>query len=93
MGFNSKEFKSVKVLFLEGHLYTKISDEFYQFFKKELNSKSGKVGMNFSKLEYIDSAGVGCLVRCLQTAMNSNKELFIYSLNPQVKDILFIIRG
>ncbi|HOO76162.1 MAG TPA: STAS domain-containing protein, partial [Tepiditoga sp.] len=61
-------------------------------FKKSVISFIPKPGiktiiLNFEKMNYIDSAGVGCIISIIKEVKRSNKKLIVTGLNKRIEKI------
>ena len=58
----------------------------------ELLGQSGFVVLNLSNVSFIDSSGVGEMVRLLTTARRDQKEIVLAGLTGRVRDVLQITK-
>lgn len=54
---------------------------------KELVKQADKIILNFTDLEYIDSRGLGCLIRINNHLRDLDKSLVIYGVSGKVKKV------
>ncbi|MEW6527370.1 MAG: STAS domain-containing protein [Spirochaetota bacterium] len=50
------------------------------------------IALNLRDLKYIDSSGIGSLVRCMNLALKSNIEFICYDINENVESIFKIAK-
>ncbi len=85
--------KDVTVLRLEGKLV--IGDEVEEFRKaitEAVKEGAKKIVIDLSKLSYMDSTGLGELVRAYTTVKKANGNLKLASLTEKVKDLMFMTK-
>ena len=75
----------------------KLDIEQSESFEKNLNDKVKEteekaLGINLQKIEYIDSSGLGTLIKVLNNAKNSGKTLYLYGATPKIQNIFQIAR-
>jgi anti-sigma B factor antagonist len=58
----------------------------------ELLPLSPRILLHLGEIEYIDSGGLGLLVRCLTRVQNAAGQLSVCALSPKVSDVLRITR-
>jgi anti-sigma B factor antagonist len=58
----------------------------------ELLPVSSRILLHLGEIEYIDSGGLGLLVRCLTRVQNAAGQLSICALSPKVSDVLRITK-
>ncbi len=88
-----EKFKDVAVLKLDGKLV--IGDEVEQFRKavsETIKEGDKKIVIDLSNLSYMDSTGLGELVRAYTTVKKANGELKLASLTEKVKDLMFMTK-
>ncbi len=88
-----EKFKDVTILKLDGKLV--IGDEVEQFRKavsETLKEGNHKIVIDLSNLSYMDSTGLGELVRAYTTVKKANGELKLASLTEKVKDLMFMTK-
>ncbi len=87
------KFKDVTVLRLEGKLV--IGDEVEEFRKavtEAVKEGNKKIVIDLSKLSYMDSTGLGELVRAYTTVKKAEGHLKLASLTEKVKDLMFMTK-
>ncbi len=88
-----EKFKDITVLKLDGKLV--IGDEVEQFRKaisETVKEGNKKIIIDLSNLSYMDSTGLGELVRAYTTVKKANGELKLASLTEKVKDLMFMTK-
>src|SRR5678815_1651849 len=58
----------------------------------ELLPMNSRILLHLGEIEYIDSGGLGLLVRCLTRVQNAAGQLSVCALSPKVSDVLRITR-
>ena len=58
----------------------------------ELLPMNSRILLHLGEIEYIDSGGLGLLVRCLTRVQNASGQLSVCALSPKVSDVLRITR-
>lgn len=85
----------------EGDLDIYTSNKFKEEVLHSFESNQVDIFINGSKLEYVDSTGLGALISILKKVKESKSEIFISNLKPNIRklfditelDKLFTIRG
>jgi anti-sigma B factor antagonist len=75
----------VKVLRPEGILDHAKSTQFRQQINELINEGTNNILIDFNKVTFMDSSGLGALVLILKLIRGSGGKLFLMSLNDQVK--------
>lgn len=78
----------VKVVQPSGILDSTKSDQFKAGINEVLNNGANTVLVDFQDVSFMDSSGLGALVIALKTVRASGGDLFVCSINDQIK-ILF----
>lgn len=63
-------------------------EEIYFFssvFAEQLNNNPSIIALNLGELNYIDSSGIGSLIRCMNMAIKENIIFLCYNLNENIK--------
>ena len=58
----------------------------------ELLPMNSRILLHLGEVEYIDSGGLGLLVRCLTRVQNASGQLSVCALSPKVSDVLRITK-
>jgi len=77
----------------EGKFDISETEKFDSYLNKiALTSESKVIGINLQKIEYIDSSGLGCLIKALNAAKNKDKEFCIFGAQPKIQNIFQVAR-
>ncbi len=79
---------TVKVLKPTGILDETEGNHLRQIIKQSVEQNVTWILIDFTKVTFMDSAGLGALVLMLKTVRSSNGRLFIMSINEQIKMLL-----
>ncbi len=82
----------VGVVRFDGRLDATNARDFKETFMK-WNRKSNHFVFDFTKLEFIDSTGLGAIVSCLKSVRESKKELRLAGLRPKVNLVFEITQA
>lgn len=75
----------IKVLRPEGILDHAKSTQFRQQISELINEGTNVILVDFNKVTFMDSSGLGALVLILKMVRSNGRRLFLMSLNDQVK--------
>ena len=56
-------------------------------FKSLLKQHPANIALHLKDLSYIDSSGIGSLIRCMNYAMRENSHLVCYDLNDSIRTV------
>ena len=73
------------------HCSGRLTSEFTEEFTEELRSLLAKCPLlvvDFTGLEYMDSSGLGAMVRVYVSARSAHRELRLINFNQRVRDLL-----
>jgi len=85
--------KDVHVINMEGELIEKTqADPLLEEVKKALEEGSKKFILDFSNLRYMNSSGLGILVKLLTKIRNGGGELAACNLNKKIQELLIITK-
>lgn len=87
--FNIKERKKedISILYLEGYLDAHTSIELEKQFEKLVNEKRYNIVINFEKLSYISSAGLGVFMAYIENVRKENGDMKLCSMNEKIFNI------
>lgn len=60
---------------------------FEALFKEHLKDMPERIALNLNELEYIDSSGIGSLIRCMNFASHENIAFVCYDLNEKISNL------
>lgn len=92
MQIKIEEKRGVKVCTTEGDIDINTSPQLKKAFDKVIQTKSGKVLINLSKVSYIDSSGLATLVEILKNFKNTGGKLTLCSLSNKVRSLFEITK-
>ncbi|MDR2561122.1 MAG: STAS domain-containing protein [Holophagales bacterium] len=85
MKINQKQHNDVSILCPEGKITLGDGDqELAEAVRTELEKGSRKILIDFTKVSYLDSSGIGELVGCFTSIKNRSGELRICGLNSKI---------
>lgn len=92
MKLTVKEKEGVSIMKIKGKML--IGEDTLNFRKTllEVLEKNDKVLIDLSNCKYMDSAGIGEMVRSLMTVQDRNGQLKIMNLSKKVKDLFYNLR-
>lgn len=84
----------VKVVQIEGEF---LDASNVKEFKQELAAivqepSSSQLAIDFSKVEFVDSSGLGAILCCLRTMNTQGGELRVFQLSPPVQSLFELVR-
>lgn len=80
----------IKIIYPSGILDRDNGNKFYEEVCQLLQTKIELILIDFSQVNFIDSAGLGFFILCLKQAKLAKVKVVICSLNEQVKMLLHI---
>ena len=63
-----------------------------EFVSNALKTPVGNVGVNLSKIEYIDSSGLGSLIKMLNVTKNEGKTMFLFGAPDNIQNVFQLAR-
>ena len=75
------------VIACSGRLTSECAEEFKEEVRKLIPGAKALV-LDFTQVEYLDSSGIGAVVRLYVTARNAKCELRLVNFNQRVRDLL-----
>lgn len=78
-----------KIIIIElgGKYDIESTEEFESIFQKQLESKPELIAVEMSRLEYIDSSGIGSLIKCLNNLKSKNGKLVLVGMKPMILNV------
>jgi len=90
--FNDKRKDAFEII-ITGKLDIAQAEEFEQSFGREVKtSKDNIVGLNLSKITYIDSSGLGSLIKVLNSAKSLGKTLVLFGATEKIESFFHVAR-
>lgn len=77
----------VKVIEIQGKFDIESTEEFETLFQKQMESNPSTIAIDMNKLEYIDSSGIGTLIKSLNTIKNNKGNLILVGLNNMILNV------
>lgn len=75
-----------------GELDSSNSRELLDSLDREVSAGNSRVVFSLAELDYIDSSGLGALVKCLKQSRASGGDVKLCGLKPEVKKVLELTR-
>ena len=88
MNLNIRQKDNFSIIELNGSLDIYTSVELKDFIENNINSGNNQVIINMEKLNYIDSSGIGMLIKQMNYLQDSDGELYLTSMKPQIEKVL-----
>lgn len=83
----NKQKENIDILYLEGFLDAHTSVELESFLDKLIAEGKFKIIVNFEKLSYISSAGLGVFMAFIETARNNSGDIKLCSMSEKIYNI------
>lgn len=77
----------VKIIEIIGKFDIENTEEFEVVFNKQIESKPSILAIDLNKLDYIDSSGIGCLIKSLNNIKNQKGALILVGLKPMILNV------
>ncbi len=77
----------VKIIEIIGKFDIENTEEFEVVFNKQIESKPSILAIDLNKLDYIDSSGIGCLIKSLNNIKNQKGVLILVGLKPMILNV------
>lgn len=84
---NSKQKDNIEILYLDGFLDAHTSVELENILENLINEGKYKILVNFEKLSYISSAGLGVFMAFIETARNNSGDIKLCSMSEKIYNI------
>jgi len=93
MKFSSRQVTNVVIIDIEGKILLGDGDvEIKQAVDEHLAQGRKKIILNLAKVPYIDSAGLGEIIRCYTAIRKSGGDLKLLAPNPRLVDLLGVTK-
>ncbi|MBE7411509.1 MAG: STAS domain-containing protein [Leptospiraceae bacterium] len=76
-----------KVIEIYGKFDIESTEEFESIFNKQLELKPETLAIDMNKLDYIDSSGIGSLIKSLNNIKNQKGKLILVGLKPMILNV------
>ncbi|MCE9499284.1 MAG: STAS domain-containing protein [Leptospira sp.] len=77
----------VKVIEIHGKFDIESTEEFETIFNKQLETNPDTLAIDMNKLDYIDSSGIGSLIKSLNNIKNQKGKLILVGLKPMILNV------
>lgn len=77
----------VRIIEITGKYDIESTEEFETIFNKQLEAKPEIVAVEMSKLDYIDSSGIGSLIKCLNSLKSKNGKLILVGMKTMIMNV------
>lgn len=84
---NTKHLENIDILYLNGFLDAHTSVELENCLEKLISEGKYKIIVNFEKLSYISSAGLGVFMAFIETARNNAGDIKLCSMSDKIYNI------
>lgn len=74
----------------EGEIDIYTSPEFNQKLANALNNKKADIVIDGSKLDYLDSTGLGTLINIFKISKENGNKVYIKNIKPNIKKLFYI---
>ncbi len=93
MKITERQVKDVTILDLEGKILIGEGDDaLREAVTRVVDSGKTKILLNLAEVPYVDSAGLGEIVRCYTTVSRKNGRLKLLNLTKKIRDLLSITK-
>ena len=92
MRISVEKYIHVTVITLRGSFDIGEVTDFENHFKSVLKDSPNNVAIQMKDLNYIDSSGIGSLIRCMNYALRDGIKLICYDLNSSIKMVFGVTR-
>lgn len=93
MKITERQVKDVTILDLEGKILIGEGDDaLREAVTRVVDSGKSKILLNLAEVPYVDSAGLGEIVRCYTTVSRKNGRLKLLNLTKKIRDLLSITK-
>ncbi|MBM9502800.1 STAS domain-containing protein [Leptospira sp. 201903070] len=87
MEINHRKSGETNIVSLSGSLDIYTSIDLKTFFETNVNKENKNVVVNLEKLNYIDSSGIGMLIKQLNYVQDLNGSFFIANMKPAIEKV------
>jgi len=82
----------ITICYINGEINIENLARLEEVFRDFIKQKARKVLLNFDKLDYIDSAGLACLIEFSKDLKNIQGVVFLSNLSPKVRSLFAITK-
>lgn len=84
---STKQQGNITILYLNGFLDAHTSVELEKEFEEIITKENYKIVVNFEKLSYISSAGLGVFMAFIETARNNSGDIKLCAMSDKIYNI------
>lgn len=84
---DTRQHKNITVLNLKGFLDAHTSVDLEKCLENTINDSNYKIVVNFEKLSYISSAGLGVFMAFIETARNNSGDIKLCAMSDKIYNI------
>ncbi|TGL19073.1 MULTISPECIES: STAS domain-containing protein [Leptospira] len=77
----------IKTIEIAGKFDIESTEEFESIFNKLIESSPNLVSIEMSRLDYIDSSGIGSLIKSLNSLKNKKGKLLLVGMKPMIQNV------
>jgi len=77
----------IKTIEIAGKFDIESTEEFESIFNKLIESSPSLVSIEMSRLDYIDSSGIGSLIKSLNSLKNKKGKLLLVGMKPMIQNV------
>ncbi|ABZ93871.1 Anti-sigma factor antagonist [Leptospira biflexa serovar Patoc strain 'Patoc 1 (Ames)'] len=77
----------IKSIEIAGKFDIESTEEFESIFNKLIESSPNLVSIEMSRLDYIDSSGIGSLIKSLNSLKNKKGKLLLVGMKPMIQNV------
>lgn len=81
------KFGNVKVIEIQGKFDIESTEEFEIVFQKQMENSPSIIAIDMNNLEYIDSSGIGTLIKSLNAIKQNKGNLILVGLNNMLLNV------
>ncbi|XDD47796.1 STAS domain-containing protein [Leptospira sp. WS39.C2] len=78
---------TIKTIEIAGKFDIESTEEFESIFNKLIESSPNVVSIEMSRLDYIDSSGIGSLIKSLNSLKNKKGKLLLVGMKPMIQNV------
>ncbi len=87
MNISKSEHPNLLVIKLSGKFDIEQTQNFEKSFGEMSAGRPAKVGMDLTELNFIDSSGMGSMIKCLNQTRNYGGEMILFGLKPMILNV------
>ncbi|EMY69880.1 STAS domain-containing protein [Leptospira vanthielii] len=77
----------IKIIEIAGKFDIESTEEFESIFAKLIEPNPSIVSIDMSRLDYIDSSGIGSLIKSLNSLKNKKGKLILVGMKPMIQNV------